>query len=1490
MEEQKINLNLNEQNSLVNPDLVKSEYFIDSNGNIKKKEKFAKVKILNYINSKKEAFVNSLKLNDPLANTASFEPFSYENIQVNQENGPNVNVKKLEAIENVQNINAESTIDVNDININQDSLKTTSLEGFNTVENMGNINNGELVVVEKKDDNNSPIDSGKNEFITNNDLANITFDMDSNLNNNNVEFNFQTNIGDFTETTNVDIKNITQTDEILSEFEGKNIQTNQNLEQISANSANFNISEYPSTKVKSKNNEPVSSVQLNIPLKENFSDHEKYFQNDFKEEIIGKSTKIQNEITNIVQPPTNVQTQIISTTHTPMYQEELTTNKIQPTASVISGLESFQNVETNINTEFLQTTPNFAEKKLTKDSSTQTDNLNIGNNLVNTFESNVNFNEYMNLNSNSNQYDDIYKLIEQNNKNEPQITKFEAPISTNITSVEIQNNNIETPQKETTINTPIPITQTTTTNVFELGTENQNLNLEKISSAIKLPTTTIPMKEIPVTTTTDIIPLEAQPIETPVETISTDFDEVNNEVENINLTQNQDIIPLEAQPIETPVEMISTNFDEANNEVQNINLTQNQDIIPLEAQPIETPVETISTNFDEVNNEVQNINLTQNQFKSPSFAIDQSYIPITETRIVTENVPLETKDLGEYTTQQTTTVETQLPETEITNNYHLKDLPPLEENGLIEYMDDKTPAVNTQSIGSVNIDQILANLPPLETKDFSYNETQISNTNIPLSVTKTQISNVQNDIIPLETNNLTEYLTTEIQNVKAPLPVIKTTTNTISTNTAQIEPTNFTETIPNASSPLPVTETISSDLPGLSINELVNYGTEYTSSINTQLPITETKIETISSNLPELEINNLVNYGAEPITETNIETISSDLTKPNINDLVTYGIESISKDNTPLHVPETNYQTTPLNLPELSINNLTTYGEEPIPTVNSSFPITKTNIETISSDQVSSLINNLNKYGTEPIPTVPTQFPITETSSSNFNLQQTFPITTTPQPITSTTIEPISTNIISPLQYQIQNQQLLSNSYSIPITQENKQTIPQTTYLTSQAQTVQTSTPFSMVNNQITSANTNIPQIEIKSQPLYLTPRTPIDNISLASSFYPTQNQTNQIYSSHSASFSNNLPQTQITQLPPTTIIPETQNKNTLISYGSQTQNIYMPPLPTTQTKPYTMTGNITTNISNNILPLKSQNQSIYIPPPAPLPLLSTSSSYQINPSTTVTTNATPLGIQNQSIYMPQPYSMPLPQNQITTSNIEPYSSQSHNPEIFQHNQLTQSINSQLPYSTFSTQQNINMPNKMRTETEIVPVEEVEYVPVKKLKYVKKTKVFVPKVKKVIVPVPKKVIVPVKKVVYVSKNSSGQMRMSGQYNMNSILSNVSQVSPKIQLQPQNKYSSKSYNYNNLNVNNLPYSSNTEIDNEIEEHAVPIYRKENSTVQFGSPLNPIRASNASFTSQRFFSPLRNGSTGVRNSYIQTQNVYTPRTYRPRSLTTSTRRRN
>jgi len=399
-----------------------------------------------------------------------------------------------------------------------------------------------------------------------------------------------------------------------------------------------------------------------------------------------------------------------------------------------------------------------------------------------------------------------------------------------------------------------------------------------------------------------------------------------------------------------------------------------------------------------------------------------------------------------------------------------------------------------------------------------------------------------------------------------------------------------------------------------------------------------------------LEINNLVNYGAEPITETNIETISSDLTKPNINDLVTYGIESISKDNTPLHVPETNYQTTPLNLPELSINNLTTYGEEPIPTVNSSFPITKTNIETISSDQVSSLINNLNKYGTEPIPTVPTQFPITETSSSNFNLQQTFPITTTPQPITSTTIEPISTNIISPLQYQIQNQQLLSNSYSIPITQENKQTIPQTTYLTSQAQTVQTSTPFSMVNNQITSANTNIPQIEIKSQPLYLTPRTPIDNISLASSFYPTQNQTNQIYSSHSASFSNNLPQTQITQLPPTTIIPETQNKNTLIPYGSQTQNIYMPPLPTTQTKPYTMTGNITTNISNNILPLKSQNQSIYIPPPAPLPLLSTSSSYQINPSTTVTTNATPLGIQNQSIYMPQPYSMPLPQNQITTS------------------------------------------------------------------------------------------------------------------------------------------------------------------------------------------------------------------------------------------------
>ena len=190
----------------------------------------------------------------------------------------------------------------------------------------------------------------------------------------------------------------------------------------------------------------------------------------------------------------------------------------------------------------------------------------------------------------------------------------------------------------------------------------------------------------------------------------------------------------------------------------------------------------------------------------------------------------------------------------------------------------------------------------------------------------------------------------------------------------------------------------------------------------------------------------------------------------------------------------------------------------------------------------------------------------------------------------------------------------------------------------------------------------------------------------------------------------------------------------------------------------------------------------------------------------------------------------------------------------------------------------------MRAETEIVPVEEVEYIPVKKVKYVKKTKVYVPSVQQVIVPVKKKVIVPVRKTIYVPKKVEVQSPTQSQ---NLIMPNYSQTEPQM---PPN-YSSMSHQVNIYNSNNLPYSTNslhTEIDNEMEEHAIPLYEMNESKAQFGPTRQSFEVKNTSINSlnygalstQSCLSPVF--PTSSRNSIIHSGKLYSPTTYRARSL--------
>ena len=243
----------------------------------------------------------------------------------------------------------------------------------------------------------------------------------------------------------------------------------------------------------------------------------------------------------------------------------------------------------------------------------------------------------------------------------------------------------------------------------------------------------------------------------------------------------------------------------------------------------------------------------------------------------------------------------------------------------------------------------------------------------------------------------------------------------------------------------------------------------------------------------------------------------------------------------------------------------------------------------------------------------------------------------------------------------------------------------------------------------------------------------------------------------------------------------------------------------------------------------------------------------------------------------------------INTSNTYPINSPLTTSNTYQLDTDNIDINSSLSVD--------ELRKKYRTETEIVPVEEIEYIPVKKLKYVKRVKVYVPKVKKIIVP--KKIVVPIKKTIYVPKpqnNNTITLPTRTFYNKNSFdyipSNNITYTNNSYQL----PYSSAS---NELpyssSSNQLPYSSHTEYDNDSVEHAIPIEEKEIESkmeeirpIKYMSPVrtpskyipqSPDVSFNYTLNQNTHYSRFQ---TPLRKSHIYTGNIYTPRTYRARSL--------
>ena len=548
-------------------------------------------------------------------------------------------------------------------------------------------------------------------------------------------------------------------------------------------------------------------------------------------------------------------------------------------------------------------------------------------------------------------------------------------------------------------------------------------------------------------------------------------------------------------------------------------------------------------------------------------------------------------------------------------------------------------------------------------------------------------------------------------------------------------------------------------------------------------------------------------------------------------------------------------------------------------------PLTKENnkdfIQNIPISNISSSLNQSSKeiYNTSNIPQI-------QTNIQNINLEKSI----SPDNITSVLQSPTKINVLSKEDKSQssypQNPTSILPLLEIPFKEISTNTISYQKEIQSSLISPSITIPET---NSLKGFTTNIIPLEVQNQ--YFQPSFPSVNPSfksLPSNNIPSQSLNQNAYNSQPKS-------TNLTSF----ILPHPTTTFSTNTIPAQKQSIFTSSAPVIN--PYISKDNSIQNISSDILSMESKINNI-----DNLPIISEeirSNNLRKESISTINSNIFPL---SQSFSIDNNIQYSTSKSQIMSNNY--FSS---NPiqnmdkfKPFNNNTFDINYSQQQLLSVYPNKSN-NIQKIWRTQTEIVPVEEIQYIPVKKVKYLKKVKVFVPKIRKIIIPVKKKVIIPVKKTIYIQKslgvpgNSSNYLPQTpSQYNyLNPIqesnilsdeknsndftytstnafdFSSTSNIIPSSNFMPNNIVST--YLPYNSTTNIMPYHTSTEIDNEIEESAIPLSEKENSPFPISSSLNTLGFSINSNFYNRPNSPIR-------SSIIYTGKIYSPKTYKPRSL--------
>lgn len=571
-----------------------------------------------------------------------------------------------------------------------------------------------------------------------------------------------------------------------------------------------------------------------------------------------------------------------------------------------------------------------------------------------------------------------------------------------------------------------------------------------------------------------------------------------------------------------------------------------------------------------------------------------------------------------------------------------------------------------------------------------------------------------------------------------------------------------------------------------------------------------------------------------PIDLTNIEGNNLD----NINTYATSTTNLTKAPVTNIINTETSYHDNELNFKEYQMttnNNVKGVSPEKVGLYLKESKIVKTRES--STQTKNNDINTLNENIGENIFTenknnklyqsIEYDSPKTEFSITNIQEPQNKYI---PEKITKTnTYIPITENKITeiaPIENQIVSQTAPKNEITTNIPTIITTDIPET-------KTEITSIPKTDISNIISNVNTTkIPTIIKTDTPMTKKeitsiPKTDISNI-ISNTFTFPQTSISKFTSTSpvidipiNTATTTTISQDKIQLL--TFIQPTIPNMNTSITSITET------PKPTLQIFNNSMTK---TETPVTVLPLESKTS--FIPP--------TTFSSPISPITNINTNIFPFESQTQNFGSQFNISSSYMQSQIPLSESFTY---------FNNNDynITSPQNPFGNNNNYYPMQNQNIFGAQAEE--VVPVEEIEYVPVKKIKYMKKSKSFTSNM-------------PLNS--YFPQNQNSFIDYNQSYYQPNITTNII------------PYTNSPYNQPNLNTKNIPYSSGsntTEIDNEIEDPAIPLEERERNTninnisSQIPPPPPPPLYPYGSFNAPNVPS--------LRSSFN-----YGLRTYKPRSL--------